>query len=173
MALTRARPVFGSAAAREALCAIVEATLLMPRDPAKLVGDAAAMRTDMAAHKPAKGPFDIKLGDGGLVDLEFAVHTLQLRHRVGLHPQLERAIAELVEHELVPPEINAAHRLLTRMLVTLRLVSPLSAEPAPASHALVARACGHGDWDSLLAAHDAARHRIFELWRDVAAFHGD
>jgi glutamate-ammonia-ligase adenylyltransferase len=173
MALTRARPVFGSAAAREALCAIVEATLLMPRDPAKLVGDAAAMRTDMAAHKPAKGPFDIKLGDGGLVDLEFAVHTLQLRHHVGLHPQLERAIAELVEHELVPPEIIAAHRLLTRMLVTLRLVSPLSAEPAPASHALVARACGHGDWDSLLAAHDAARHRIFELWRDVAAFHGD
>jgi glutamate-ammonia-ligase adenylyltransferase len=173
MALTRARPVFGSAEAREALCAIVEATLLMPRDPAKLVGDAAAMRTDMAMHKPAKGPFDIKLGDGGLVDLEFAVHTLQLRYHVGLHPQLEPAIAELVEHELVPAEIVEAHRLLTRMLVMLRLVSPSSAEPAPASRRLVARACGHGDWDSLLAAHDAARHRIFELWRDVAAFHGD
>jgi glutamate-ammonia-ligase adenylyltransferase len=173
MALTRARPVYGSAAARQALCSIVEATLLKPRDPAKLIGDAAAMRSEMAAHKPAQGPFDIKLGDGGLVDLEFAVHTLQLRHHVGLHPQLDRAIAELAAHELVQPEIIDAHRLLTRMLVTLRLVSPSSAEPAPASRRLVARACGHEDWDSLLAAHDAARHSILELWRDVAAFHGD
>jgi hypothetical protein len=28
-------------------------------------------------------------------------------------------------------------------------------------------------WNSLLAAHDAARQRIFEVWRDVAAHHGD
>jgi glutamate-ammonia-ligase adenylyltransferase len=173
MALTRARPVYGSAAAREALCAIVEATLLMPRNPAKLIGDAAAMRTDMATHKPANGPFDIKLGNGGLVDLEFAVHTLQLRHQVALRPQLDRAIAELLEHGLVPPPIIDAHRLLTRMLVMLRLVSPTSAEPAPASRPLVARACGHGDWDSLLAAHDAARHSILELWHDVANDDGE
>jgi glutamate-ammonia-ligase adenylyltransferase len=173
MALTRARPVYGSAEARKALCAIVEATLCMPRNPAKLTEDAAAMRSEMATHKPAKGPFDIKLGGGGLVDLEFAVHTLQLRHRVALHPRLPQAIAELVEHELVPADIAEAHRLLTRMLVMLRLVSPTSAEPAPASRLLVARACGHQDWNSLLAAHDAARHRILELWRDVAAFHGD
>jgi glutamate-ammonia-ligase adenylyltransferase len=173
MALTRARPVFGSDAGRASLGAIVEATLLMPRDPAKLVGDAAKMRSEMATHKPAKGPFDIKLGDGGLVDLEFAIHTLQLRHRVGLHPQLERAIEALVKQDLVPEEIADAHRLLTRMLVTLRLVSPSSAEPPPASRPLVAKACGLEDWNSLLAAHDVARHRILALWRDVAAYHGD
>jgi glutamate-ammonia-ligase adenylyltransferase len=34
--------------------------------------------SDMARHKPPAGPLDIKLGAGGLVDLEFAVHTLQL-----------------------------------------------------------------------------------------------
>lgn len=173
MALTRARPVFGSEEGRTALRSIVEATLLMPRDPGKLIADAARMRSEMATHKPAKGPFDIKLGDGGLVDLEFAIHTLQLRHHVALHPQLDRAILGLVEERLVPPEIIEMHKLLTRMLVTLRLVSPHSAEPPPASRDLVARACRMGDWNSLLAAHDLARHRIFDLWRDVAAHHGD
>ena len=173
MALTRARPVYGSEEARKAICAIVEATLLMPRDPAKLLSDAVKMRTEMSIHKPANGPFDIKLGDGGLVDLEFAVHTLQLRHGVALHPRLDQAVDGLVAEALIPPDIVPAHRLLTRMLVTLRLVSPTSAEPPAPSRPLVARACGMEDWDSLLAAHDAARHRIFELWRDVAAHHGD
>jgi glutamate-ammonia-ligase adenylyltransferase len=173
MALTRARPVYGSEEGRASLGRIVESTLLSPRDPAKLLADAAKMRSDMAAHKPTKGPFDIKLGDGGLVDLEFAVHTLQLRHHVALHPQLERAIQALVKEDLVPAQIIDAYRLLARMLVTLRLVSPTAAEPPAASRGLVAKACGHEDWNSLLAAHDAARHRILELWRDVAGHHGD
>ncbi|MDP8913793.1 MAG: bifunctional [glutamine synthetase] adenylyltransferase/[glutamine synthetase]-adenylyl-L-tyrosine phosphorylase [Pseudomonadota bacterium] len=173
MALTRARPVFGSEQGRASLSRIVEATLLMPRDPGKLIADALKMRSDMAAHKPAKGPFDIKLGDGGLVDLEFAVHALQLRHHVALHPHLERAIEALVREDLVPEDIVDSHRLLTRMLVTLRLVSPSSAEPPPASRPLVAKACGMEDWNSLLAAHDSARHRILTLWRDVAAHRGD
>jgi glutamate-ammonia-ligase adenylyltransferase len=169
MALTRARPVHGSAEGRALLAAIVKDALGRTRDPAKVTADAAAMRRDMARHKPPDGPFDIKLGEGGLVDLEFAVHTLQLRHRIGLHPRLEDALADLVNAGLVSPEIDPALRLLTRMLVTFRLVSPSSAEPPPASRPLVARACGLPDWESLLAAHDAARQRVAGLWREVAA----
>jgi glutamate-ammonia-ligase adenylyltransferase len=123
----------------------------------------------MARHKPASGPFDIKLGEGGLVDLEFAVHTLQLRHGVGLHPQLEKALADLVAAGLATADIDPALRLQTRMLVTMRLVSPNSAEPPPASRPLVARACRLADWDALLAAHAAARQRVAEFWREVAA----
>ena len=172
MALTRARPVYGSPEGRAMLERVVQGSLLRPRDPVKVTRDAAQMRREMSLHKPANGPFDIKLGDGGLVDLEFAVHTLQLRHRVGLHPRLETALEELVREDLVPDTIDPALRLLTRMLVTMRLVSPTSAEPPPASRDLVARACGLSDWDALLAAHDAARHRVLELWRDVAAYEG-
>jgi [glutamine synthetase] adenylyltransferase / [glutamine synthetase]-adenylyl-L-tyrosine phosphorylase len=173
MALTRARPVYGSAEGKAALAAVVERTLGLPRDPAKVTADAVAMRADMARHKPPSGPFDIKLGPGGLVDLEFAVHTLQLRTGIGLHARLEHALADLHGAGLVSAEIDPALRLLTRMLVTMRLVSPSSAEPPPASRPLVARACGHADWDSLLAAHEAARHRIGALWREVAAGTGD
>jgi glutamate-ammonia-ligase adenylyltransferase len=173
MALTRARPIYGSPDGRAMLQRIVEGTLLRPRDNSKLTADAVAMRSDIALHKPANGPFDIKLGDGGLVDLEFAIHTLQLRHRIGLHPRLERAIEELAAEDLVSGEIDPALRLLTRMLVMFRLVSPTSAEPPAASRDLVAKACGLEDWETLLAAHDSARHRVLTLWRDVAADIGD
>jgi glutamate-ammonia-ligase adenylyltransferase len=121
----------------------------------------------MQAHKPASGPFDIKLGEGGLVDLEFAVHALQLRHRIGLDPHLETALAALEGAGHVGPDVDPALRLLTRMLVMARLVSPNSAEPPDATKPLVAAACGHPDWSALLAAHDDARQRIGKLWRQV------
>ena len=141
--------------------------LRIERDPAKVAADAARMRAEIARHKRPGGPFDIKLGPGGLIDLEFAVHTLQLSHRRGLVPELGRAIAELAAAGLVPPGTEEAHRLLTRMLVTLRLVSPDSAEPPPASRDLVARACGTHGWEELLAAHADARQTVRELWGAV------
>jgi glutamate-ammonia-ligase adenylyltransferase len=173
MALTRARPVYGTAEARAILAKVIDEALRVERDPAKVTADAVAMRREIATHKPPKGPFDIKFGEGGLVDLEFAVHTLQLRHRVGLHPRLEHALAELAAAGLVSEDIDPALRLLTRMLVTFRLVSPNSAEPPPASRDLVARACGLADWEALLAAHETARQRVRDLWRRVASCDGD
>ncbi|HST37769.1 MAG TPA: bifunctional [glutamine synthetase] adenylyltransferase/[glutamine synthetase]-adenylyl-L-tyrosine phosphorylase [Allosphingosinicella sp.] len=168
MALTRGRPVYGSAAGRAALREIVDRALRRERDPAKLVFDAAAMRADMNRHKPPGGPYDIKLGAGGLVDLEFAAHVLQLGHRIGLDPHLEVALAALHEAGLVSAEIDPALRLLTRILVILRLVSPSSAIPPEASRPLVARACGLPDWEALVAAHDAARMTVRALWQAVS-----
>jgi glutamate-ammonia-ligase adenylyltransferase len=169
MALARARPVFGPADAQGQLAGIVAELLRIQRDPAEVAADAAAMRAEIARHKPAKGVFDIKLGDGGLVDLEFLVQTLQLSHHVGLTPRLDEAIAQLIEAGLLPAELIEAHRLLTRMLVTMRLVSPESAEPPPASRTLVANACRVANWDALLAAHAQARQSIAREWRRVAA----
>ena len=164
MALTRARPVYGSAAGRDALRAVVDQVLRQDRDPERLVADALAMRAEMDRHKPADGPFDIKRGIGGLIDLEFAVHVLQLEHRIGLNPHLEEAIADLHAAGLVGAEVDPALRLLTRILVTLRLVSPSSAVPAQPSRSLVARACGLESWEALVAAHDAARATVRGLW---------
>jgi glutamate-ammonia-ligase adenylyltransferase len=168
MALLRARPVYGSPDARTALGRIIEETLAVERDPERLCSEIASMRAEIAAHKRPAGPFDIKLGPGGLVDLEFSVHALQLRHRIGLDPHLEHALAALCAAGLVEPEIDPALRLLTSMLVMFRLVSPSSAEPPEATRALVARACGLPDWQALLAAHDAARQRVSALWARVS-----
>jgi glutamate-ammonia-ligase adenylyltransferase len=104
------------------------------------------MRADMARHKPPAGPLDIKLGPGGLVDLEFAVHTLQLTNHVGLDPRLEVALAALAEAGLIDEQADPDLRLLSRMLVVLRLVAAEGMEPAEQSRALVATLCGFDGW---------------------------
>jgi len=159
--------IYGSDAGKEALAGHIQSILASAPDPAKVRSDASTMRLDMARHKPPSGPLDIKLGPGGLVDLEFAVHTLQLTHGVGIEPGLEFAIAELSKAALIDPAFDADLRLLTRMLVVMRLVAPDGNEPPERSRSLVASLCGYPDWDALLAAHDAARQRIGELWRKV------
>ncbi len=167
MALLRARPLYGTVPGRAKLSAIIERVLSLPRDPAKVRADAAAMRADMTMHKPPAGPLDIKLGEGGLVDLEFAVHVTQLIHHIGLDSRLEVAIAALTEAGLVDDQADPDLRLLSRILVTSRLVTPGGGEPHESSRALVAEVCGHPDWNSLLEAHDAARQRIAERWQSV------
>ena len=169
MALCRARPVFGSPEARQRASAIIGDILRMPRDPKKLVADAIKMRSEMERHKPPKSELDVKLGPGGLVDLEFAVHVLQLEHHAALDPRLDVAVEELAAASLVPANIADAQRLLTRMLVMMRLVAPGDIKPTGETWQLVAEACGAASWDGLLAEHDAARHSIGELWNRIKA----
>ena len=65
--------------------------LRRPRDAARIAADAATMRAEIERHKPPPGRSTSSLGPGGLVDLEFAVHVLQLTRHVGLDPRLEVA----------------------------------------------------------------------------------
>ena len=167
MALCRARPIFGSPEARERTAAIIEAILRMERDPAKVVADAVKMRADVERHKPPHSALDVKLGPGGLVDLEFAVQVLQLTTHVGMNSRLEVALDELAAESLAPANIVDALKLLSRMLVMMRLVAPGDVKPTQETWQLVAGACGAQTWDELLAEHDAARQRIAALWKSV------
>lgn len=165
MALCRARVVYGSSKARARLDGIIAEVLNTPRDQEAVAAAALKMRADMAMHKRPIGPLDVKLLPGGLVDLEFIVHTLQLQHRIGFKPDLREALAVLAETGLVRASLGDAHDLLTRLLVTLRLVAPDCAEPPPASRLLIARACGCTTWDGLLAAIETARSQVQDHWR--------
>ena len=81
MALTRARVVWASSpafGARAAAC--IEAALRQPRAAAKVRRDAREMRALLAREKPPAHGWDLKLGEGGLVDIEFAAQTLELVH---------------------------------------------------------------------------------------------
>ena len=167
MALTRARPVFGSAAARAQVAAELLAVLKGARPARDVVADAVAMRADMAAHKPPAGPLDVKLLPGGLVDLEFMVHVTQLVTREGLVPDLAQAIDRLIAIGALPPAMRAAHDLLTRLLVTVRLVAPDAQLPGEATRALIVRALAAGDWDALLAQVDATRQEVSAGWQSV------
>ncbi len=166
MALARARPLYGPESARNELAGIIAGVLAAPRDPAKLKQDVLGMRDEMAAHKPPRGPLDAKLARGGLVDLEFVVHFLQLREGAGFDPDLGKAVRLLIERGLLPGEVAQAHDLTTRLLVASRLLAPDTEMPAPAAAAVLARACGCGDVATLLADFGDARRAIAAAWQD-------
>ena len=167
MALTRARPIFGSPEARAAVRAVIDDVLAGDRPKRAIAADAAGMRAEMAEHKPPKGPLDAKLAPGGLVDLEFAVHVVQLVRRAGFDPRLDRAIAALAAERLLPAELSPAYDFLTRLLVAARLLAPDGEPPARSTQALVARAVGAADWDAVVATLAATRQEVLAAWNAV------
>ncbi|QJB70757.1 bifunctional [glutamate--ammonia ligase]-adenylyl-L-tyrosine phosphorylase/[glutamate--ammonia-ligase] adenylyltransferase [Parasphingorhabdus halotolerans] len=164
MALTRARPVYGSAAARQLLQHDIYAVLQKDREPEKLRKEVRKMRLDIVAHKPPKGPLDTKLMEGGLIDWEFIIHFLQLKTGEALHPQLDKAALALANAGHLDGQMVQAHELMTRLLVALRLMSPDCDYPPETSRELIAHAAGQANWDALLAEYDAARQCVIEEW---------
>jgi [glutamine synthetase] adenylyltransferase / [glutamine synthetase]-adenylyl-L-tyrosine phosphorylase len=167
MALTRARPLFGSKQARAEIAGIVEQALRRRLEPAKLRADVMEMRAEMARHKPPRGPLDAKLPRGGLVDLEFLVHHQQLASGEGLEPALEVALAQLVDKGLLPPALLGAREVLARLLVAGRLLAPDGQEPPPSAQAVLAKACGFDDWPGLLHGFATARHDVAAAWAQM------
>jgi glutamate-ammonia-ligase adenylyltransferase len=165
MALTRARVLYGSEAARVAVEGIIAEVLNAPRDGAKLYNDIVEMRKEMAAHKPPKGALDVKLLPGGLVDMEFIVHALQLGRNEALFPQLGKAIDELVVAGHLPVEFAKGDALLSRLLVMVRLVAPDCETPPQAARTLIAKSLDFSDWDGLMAAIDTYRGVVTDQWQ--------
>lgn len=168
MALTRARPLFGSGAARAGVAGTIADVLHGARPPRDIVADATAMRAEMAAHKPPAGSLDAKLLAGGLVDLEFTVHVAQLLHRTGFDPDLGRAIDLLAAEGILSAAMRPAHDFLTRLLVTLRLVSPDMQPPPTATRALIVRAMNVNDWPELVALLTRTRQDVLENWEMIS-----
>ena len=169
MALTRARPVFGSGQARAALQAIIDDVLAKPRDVAVTLADIVKMRADMAGHKPPKSDLDVKLVDGGLVDCEFAIHATQLLHGNGFDPRLNVALRKLIDVGLAPLTIAPAMDLMGRMLVTLRLMAPAGEPENDETRGRIAHVCGYSDggWPALLAAYVDARQEVAAWWQVI------
>jgi glutamate-ammonia-ligase adenylyltransferase len=80
IALTRARVIAGPPQLRAKLDAVIAKTLCRRVEWSKLFGDIREMREKIAAQYPGKNPWDLKYAQGGLIDIEFAAQTLQLRH---------------------------------------------------------------------------------------------
>ena len=87
-ALTRARFVCGDAAIGAAFEALRREVLCLPRDAGTLGEEVVAMREKMhAGHVNDSALFDLKHDRGGIVDVEFSVQYLVLRH-CAAHPEL-------------------------------------------------------------------------------------
>ncbi|MDP3176116.1 MAG: glutamine-synthetase adenylyltransferase, partial [Phenylobacterium sp.] len=147
--------------------AAIEAVLRRPRDRARTAADVRDMRKLLEEERPPKGPWDLKLSPGGLVDVEFAAQYLQLVHaadRGPLKPNTAEALAALRELGLAPAAplavLERAWKLqqdLTQLLkVALGDDPDPDAEPK-AFRALLARAGGVRDFRGLKAALTKAR----------------
>ncbi|WP_271439803.1 bifunctional [glutamine synthetase] adenylyltransferase/[glutamine synthetase]-adenylyl-L-tyrosine phosphorylase [Pontixanthobacter luteolus] len=167
MALTRARPIVGSDQARSVLAGAITDVLSAPRDAGVLRSDVLKMRAEMAQHKPAKGVLDAKLVRGGLVDLEFLAHFLQLREGAALVPDLRAAISELARMDKLPSDMMDAHDHLTRLLIAGRLLAPDLAEPAGAAATALAKACQCRNYADLMEQFDSARRQVADCWHDI------
>jgi glutamate-ammonia-ligase adenylyltransferase len=167
MAIARARPLFGPPEARTELQRIIDEVLRQERDPAKLRADVLKMRGEIVANKTPSGPLDAKLQRGGLVDCEFVVHYLQLRERIGFSPDLGIAIDELTAAGLLPAAFRAQHDLLTRLLISARLLAPDGRPPEGLAQEVLAQACGAPDFAALLRNIEEARHGVAAAWADT------
>ena len=100
-------------------------------DAAKIVDDVLSMRALMAKERPPRHPFDLKLVDGGLIDLEFIAQSAQLVARPAIdRPQAQTAIvlARLGEIGLVPEGARLAEIHATYTTV-LQVMSAALADP--------------------------------------------
>ena len=143
---------------------IVADVLHAPRNIAKLRADIIDMHKEMATHKPPKGELDVKLLPGGLVDMEFIVHALQLEKHEALFPQLGKAIEHLTRAGYLSPEFASGDMLLSRLLVMIRLIAPDCGTPPEAARLLIAKSLGHADWQSLMASVDTYRGVVTDHW---------
>jgi len=91
-----------------------------------------------------------------------------LQSNAGLSPGLAAALAQLAEAGLIAPGIIGAHATLVRFLAAARLLAPDSQVPPGAARAALARACGCGDWDAVVAELRRAREVVAAAW--AAAF---
>ena len=159
LALTRARVAWASSPAFAGeVTAAVEAALRRPRDAGQAAKDVRAMRALMRRERPPTGEWDMKLGPGGLVDIEFAAQYLQIVHAAGggpLNQNTGRALelawaAGLASGEGVDA-LEAAWKLQHDLTQLLKLALADGADPTAepkAFQTLLARA---GDTDDLKA----------------------
>jgi glutamate-ammonia-ligase adenylyltransferase len=113
-ALTRARWIAGESTLGEQFQCIRHEMLVRERDPQQLCAEVLAMRDRISeAHQESGDTFNVKRSRGGIIDVEFAVQHLVLRHAAE-HPELvsytdnESVLSAAARLGLIPATLAAA-----------------------------------------------------------------
>ena len=130
-ALTRARFCAGDETIGHRFEHLREQVLRLPRAPDKLQSEILGMRKKMHDAHPNRSPmFDLKHDDGGMIDIEFMVQFLVLRHAAA-HPELTGDIGNIALLKLcgqlglidaaLAGQVANAYRLFRRLQHQIRL----------------------------------------------------
>ncbi len=135
-ALVRMRPLAGSPGLLRELDALRSEILQRPRDAAALAAEVAQMRERMRREldRSDAAHFDLKQGEGGLVDLEFFLQQQVLQHSAAcpslLAPRHSAdVLAALVTSQHLDPASAEGMRLAHRALAELSLGCTLDRRP--------------------------------------------
>jgi len=175
LALTRGRVVWASTPEfAMAATTAIEAALRRPRDRENLAADVRDMRALMAQERPPSGFWDLKLTEGGQVDIEFAAQAVEVAHAAAggpLRANTGEALAALEAAGLIDP--RAAEALADAWLLqqdlsqVMKVALADDADPSEEPRrfqAILARAGGargFGALERTLAERRAAAHAAF------------
>jgi glutamate-ammonia-ligase adenylyltransferase len=140
-ALTRARFCCGDPAIGARFESLREAVLLQSRDAQRLGDEIRAMRKRMHdAHPNHSALFDLKHDAGGMIDIEFAVQFIVLRHAAA-HPQLTGDIGNIALLKLagklglidaaLAVQVADAYRVFRKLQHQIRMQGEERARVAP------------------------------------------
>jgi glutamate-ammonia-ligase adenylyltransferase len=159
--------------------AAIEAKLRTPRDAQRTAADVRAMRQLMARERPAAGFWDLKLHEGGLVDIEFAAQFLQLAHAADggpLRPNTAAALEAMRAAGLAPAalvnDLADAWSVQQDLSQLVKVALPDGADPEHeprALRSLMAKAAGVRDFRALHAALTARRRAAHRAFLDLLA----
>jgi Glutamine synthetase adenylyltransferase len=157
LALSRARVIAATGELGGKVDTALAEVMARPRDVAKTIEDVVSMRALMARERKPRHAFDLKLANGGLVDLEFIAQSAQLvaGERIG-QPQAPtaRVLARLGEIGLVPAgqrlaEIHGVYSTVLQVMSSA-LVSPFREDAwTPAFKDLLAHLANYPDFPRL------------------------
>jgi glutamate-ammonia-ligase adenylyltransferase len=183
--LTRARLVLGERRLGRRVLQVLRRLVYaapLPRSGLKEIADV-RRRMEVELGKETPGRWHVKLGRGGLVDVEFLVQALQLVHGA-THPEVRRSstaagLAGLARVGALPPATATAlaehHRFLRRVSAALRLLGarpPDTLELAGPMPARVASALGLPSRDAFLAAYRERTSAVRAAWEALVEAEG-
>lgn len=162
MALTRARLIFGSKDADDRMKSIIANVVGAKR--ASQYSEISAMRREMDVHKPAISELDVKNIKGGLIDIEFIVHALQLDHAKGVDPNIELSIEHLCADDLLADSFLKAYKMMSNMLILLRLICPNLNDMSQAAKQLMADNLGYKHWNDVQKQLEIYQNAVKSEW---------
>jgi glutamate-ammonia-ligase adenylyltransferase len=141
-AYLRARPLFGDPRVAAGFAELTAAFTYGPGLDADAAARIRAMRQRMEEERArGRGGRDVKLGAGGIADVEFLVQALQLRHGGAIEalrtPNTAGALSAVEAERLLPAAeartLAEGYRFLRRVEARLRIVADLSLDTLPVS----------------------------------------
>jgi glutamate-ammonia-ligase adenylyltransferase len=149
----------------------VQRVFSAPRPADRLLLDVAEMREKMAAAHPDVPEWEVKHRRGGLVDIEFLVQYLELRHGI-FRQNTAEALAALPLPEADRAALLGALRLWQRVQSLLKLLVEDAFDErtaSPALEAALARGAGAVDFATLKTDMTEAAARAKTLYDAIVA----